>query len=91
MDTADYAGLTINGNTLGSNNLDLVTSMGAGLSIPLTLNYPDTHSVVNTGAATSVEATASGDVIGVTSPDWSRLPTSSATSASSLSSTHNWC
>ena len=67
VDTADYAGLTINGNTVGSNNLDLVTSTGAGLSIPLTLNYPDTHSVVNTGAATSVEATASGDVIGVTS------------------------
>ena len=67
MDTADYAGLTINGNTVGSNNLDLVTSAGAGLSIPLTLNYPDMHSVVNTGAATSVEATASGDMIGVTS------------------------
>jgi hypothetical protein len=66
VDTADYAGLTINGNTVGSNNLDLVTSTGAGLSIPLTLNYPDTHSVVNTGTATSVAATASGDVIGVT-------------------------
>ena len=67
VDTADYAGLTINGNTVGSNNLDLVTSSGAGLSIPLTLNYPDTHTVVNTGAATSVQATASGDVIGVMS------------------------
>ena len=67
VDTADYAGLTINGNTQGSNNLDLVTSTGAGLSLPLTLNDPDTHSVVNTGAATSVQATASGDVIGVTS------------------------
>ncbi len=67
VDTADYAGLTINGNTVGSNNLDLVTSTGAGLSIPLTLNYPDMHSVVNTGAATSVEATASGDMICVMS------------------------
>ena len=67
VDTADYAGLTINGNTVGVNKLYLVTSTGAGLSIPLTLNYPDMHSVVNTGASTSVVATASGDVIAVTS------------------------
>ena len=87
MDTADYAGLTINGNTVGSNNLDLVTSAGAGLSIPLTLNYPDMHSVVNTGAATSVQATASGDMIAVTSAGWSRLPTSLATSVSEFAVT----
>ena len=67
VDTADYAGLTINGNTVGPNKLYLVTSAGAGLSIPLTLNYPDMHSVVNTGAAGSVQATASGDMISVMS------------------------
>ena len=67
VDTADYTGLTINGNTVGANMLYLVTSAGAGLSIPLTLNYPDMHSVVNTGAAGSVQATASGDMISVTS------------------------
>jgi hypothetical protein len=65
VDTADYAGLTINGNTVGGNSLNLVTSAGAGLSIPLTLNYPGAHSVVNTGTATSVEATVNGDGIGV--------------------------
>jgi hypothetical protein len=67
VDTADYAALTINGNTVGSNKLDLVTSAGAALSMPLTLNYPGMHGVVNTGAASSVAASASGDVIGVTS------------------------
>ena len=31
VDTADYTGLTINGNTVGSNKLYLVTAAGAGL------------------------------------------------------------
>jgi hypothetical protein len=64
VDTADYAGLTFNGNTVGTNDISLQSITGAvALPIPVTLNYPDMHSVVNTGAATSVEATASGDAI----------------------------
>jgi hypothetical protein len=67
VDTADYTGLTINGNNVGKNNLSLVTSTGAGLSIPLTLNYYEFQSVSNTGTTSIVNATESGDTIAVTS------------------------
>jgi hypothetical protein len=65
VDTA-YAGLTINGNHEGANALDLATNTGVGLPMPLTLNYTDFQSVVNSGTTSAVNATASGDTINVT-------------------------
>jgi hypothetical protein len=57
-----YAGLTING---GRGTYDLGNS-SAALPMALTLNTPDVQAVVNTGTTSTVNATASGDTIGVT-------------------------
>jgi hypothetical protein len=61
LDISAYAGLTINGSV----GTYVLATPAAGLPMPLTLNTPDVQCVVNTGMTSTVNATASGDTIGV--------------------------